>query len=196
MKKTLALFDFDGTITSKDTLFEIAKFSTSPVKYWFKIILLLPTFLMMKLGVLTKHKGKEIFLGYFFNKYNLDSFNLLCTRFCRDKLPSLIRPKALDKIQNLQKNSDIYIVSASPENWIIPWAQSQKIAVLSTQLDFSNQHFSGKIKNKNINYDEKANLIKQKIKLDDYEEIIAFGDTKGDLPMFKLATKSYYKPFE
>ena len=33
------------------------------------------------------------------------------------------------------------------------------------------------------------------IDLSAFEKIYAYGDTKGDLPMLKLAHESFYKPF-
>ncbi|MCV9389469.1 HAD family hydrolase [Reichenbachiella ulvae] len=197
MKKTLALFDFDGTITSKDTLFEIAKFSTSKTLYWVKILSLLPIFFLMKIGIIPKSKGKETFLWVFFHGLNEETFNALCFEFCLEKLPMLLRPKAINKISELQKkNTDIYIVSASPQNWIIPWAKQLNINVLSTQLDFSNSSFTGKIKNENVNYEEKVKIIQRNIDLSQYNEILAFGDTKGDIPMLNLASSSHFRPFE
>ncbi len=194
--KPLALFDFDGTITYKDTLFDIASYSSSGLIYWLKIGLLLPSFVLMKVGLLSKQKGKELFLKAFFSKLSEKEFNGLCESYCKERLPHVIRPKALKQIEEFQSgNVDVYIVSASAKNWITPWADGLGIKVLSTELIFENGGFTGKIKGINCNGKEKVARIKKSINLKEYGEIFAFGDTKGDLPMLALATKKHYKPF-
>ncbi len=89
----------------------------------------------------------------------------------------------------------MHIVSASPKNWIEPWAAPLGINVLSTNLEIKNGMITGKIEGKNCNGPEKVNRIKEHINLDSYDEIIAYGDTSGDLPMFEIATSTHFKPF-
>ncbi len=103
MNKTLVLFDFDGTITSKDSLFDIARYSTSGVSYWIKIARLIPTFVFMKFSLMPKQKGKEIFLKIFFSNMKADAFNQLCNGYCKERLPDIIRPLALKKIMDYKK---------------------------------------------------------------------------------------------
>ena len=196
MKKNLALFDFDGTITSKDTLFDIAKFSTTAFNYWIKILLMIPFFVLMKSSLLPKQKGKEIFLTLFFSGLPEKEFNSLCAKYCAERLSEIIRPKALQQIGEYRNSdTDLYIVSASPKNWIEPWANPLGIKVLSTELEIQNNKITGKILGENCNGKEKVNRIKKAIKLETYDEIFVYGDTKGDFPMLDLATKEHYKPF-
>lgn len=191
--KRLILFDFDGTITTDDTLFSITKFSTSASAYYIKIIYLIPVFIAAKLNLLAKSRAKEIMLSLFFKNWSQSQFNKLCVSFCRQQLPKTIKDEALQLIEKYQTDSDIYIVSASPENWIKPWAQKFNIQVISTKLHFENNTFTGKIDGQNCNGEEKVKRIKIVISLDSYEEIIAYGDSKGDLPMLNLANQSYYQ---
>ena len=194
--KKLALFDFDGTLTSKDTLFDIARFSNSPLIYWSKIALLLPSFVLMKIGILPKQKGKEVFIGLFFSNKTEQEFNDICAKFCFERLPQIIRPKGHKEIEILKsQGADLFIVSASPKNWILPWALPMGIQVLSTELAVKNGRITGKIVGENCNGVEKVNRIKQAIPLENYNEIYVYGDTKGDFPMLDLATKKHYKPF-
>ncbi|MGL1889137.1 MAG: haloacid dehalogenase-like hydrolase [Reichenbachiella sp.] len=196
MINKIALLDFDGTLTDKDTLFDLAKFSTSKYKYLYKIMLLTPVFVIMKLKLLSKQKGKGYFLKLFYNGMTEQDFNETCTKYCRERLPQIIRPKGLSKIEEFIVNDyEIFIVSASPENWIKPWAHQYKIKVIATHLELVNQKITGNIAGINCNGQEKVNRINQEIDLSQYDEILVFGDTKGDLPMLELATQKHYKPF-
>lgn len=191
----LIVFDFDGTLTQKDTLLEIAKFSTSTTFYWLKFLTLSPHIVLMKLKLISNQTGKEVFLKRFFGNYSKDEFNDLATRFANERVPQLIRPKGLELIKELNRGENrLAIVSASPENWIKPWADKYDIEVIATKLKFENNRLVG-IEGKNCNGEEKVRRIKEVIDLKDYDKVIAYGDTKGDLPMLALADEKHYKPF-
>lgn len=191
----IALFDFDGTLTEKDTLFEIAKYSTTPLDYSIRLIFLLPIIVLSILKVISRQKGKEIFLQAFFKSKSELEFNAICQKFVKEKLPDLLRKKGIHEITNHLKNGNkVVIVSASPENWIRPWADPQKIEVIATRLKFRNDQLIG-IEGINCNGEEKVRRIRETFNLNEYEEVIAYGDTKGDLPMLTLAHKKFFKPF-
>ena len=193
--KHLVLFDFDGTITEKDTLLEIAKFSSGPMTYMLKMGLILPFLILMKLKLISNQKGKELFLIHFFGKDTREAFDQRCEAFATEKVPLLIRPGAQSCInEQLKDGNRVVIVSASPSNWIVPWANKYGIEVISTRLCFHNGRLRG-IEGVNCNGQEKVNRIKQAIDLQAYEKVIAYGDTKGDLPMLALADESHFKPF-
>ena len=64
MKRTLYLFDFDGTLTNKDTLFDFLKFSFSKV-YFINYLLFMPLFVVSKLKIIDPGKVKEKFISQF-----------------------------------------------------------------------------------------------------------------------------------
>lgn len=192
----LVLFDFDGTITSRDTLFAFAKFVSGRFQFLFGLIILLPVLIGHRLGIVSAQRAKEAFLTYYFEGFDLKGFNERCVQFASGILNKYIRPEALDSIQSYSANgAKMVIISASPENWIIPWAHRYNIEVISTRLDVQGGKLTGKLKGKNCNYEEKAVRIQQKIDLSKYSKIIAYGDSDGDKAMFALASKTYFKPF-
>ena len=66
MKTRIALFDFDGTITRKDSLLVFIWYVKGPVRFVVGFTLLSPFLLAMKAGFMTNQRGKEIVLRYFF----------------------------------------------------------------------------------------------------------------------------------
>ena len=193
--KQLALFDFDGTITTKDTLLEIAKFSSGTLTYLTKMAFFLPVFVCMKFQLISKQTGKEQFIRFFFGKKTEAGFTKLCEKFANDRVPELIRHLALKELAAHQKlGNKVAIVSASPENWIIPWADRYGIEVISTKLRFAGDRFAA-IDGINCNGEEKVRRIRQAFTLEDYDKVIAYGDTRGDHPMLALADEKHYKPF-
>lgn len=192
----LVLFDFDGTLTTRDTLIEFVKFYRGTAKYLWGMLLLSPMLALLKLKVIPNWKAKQFFLANFFKGERLQDFDARCIDFSTQVLPHLIRPKALEAIQEYQKqNTTMVVVSASAENWIKPWCDKHGIRCLATRLEVKDGLLTGNIKGRNCHGDEKVCRIKETFDTADYDEILAFGDSSGDKEMLALAHRSHYKPF-
>jgi HAD superfamily hydrolase (TIGR01490 family) len=192
----LVLFDFDGTITTKDTLFEFTRFAVGDRRFFTGLFLLTVPMGLTRAGILSGQRAKEIFLSYFFRNTSVDEFRNYCKRFAMEKLPHIIRPLASRAIESYKHQGNrMIIVSASPEEWISPWATALGIEVIATRLQIKDGKLTGLIDGKNCNGSEKVVRIKESVVLTDYHEVIAFGDTKGDIPMLNLATSQHYRPF-
>lgn len=196
MNRRISFFDFDGTITTKDTLLEFVKHSRGTFYFYLGFLLTSPWMVAYKLKVISNQTAKEQFLRFFFRNYPLEKFRQHCESFAQQGIPGLLRPKALEEIKKLQEaGAEVVIVSASPENWIRPWADQTGVQLLSTRLITKNDRITGKILGRNCHGEEKVRRIKETYTLTDYDEIYAYGDTSGDKPMLALANISFYKPF-
>lgn len=194
--RTVALFDFDGTITHRDTLLEFTRFAVGEARYISSMFYLALPLALQKMSILSSQPTKQIFLTHFFKNWKLPDFEQCCQRFDSEVLPGLIRAPALEAIQSyVQRGDRTIIVSASPQNWILPWARKQGVEVIATKLEVNGDCLTGRIDGKNCNGNEKVNRIRQYLDLNDYKEIIAYGDSGGDRAMFGLATRAYFKPF-
>lgn len=192
----LALFDFDGTITNKDTLFEFIKFAKGKLTFYAGFIVLLPVLILFKAGLISNQKAKEIVLSFFFKGMDAKAFKEITREFSITIVPHLIRPLALEKIKwHIAESHKVIIVSASVEDWIKPWANTFNIDVISSKLEVINNKVTGKLSGKNCNAEEKVELIKCSLCLSDFNYIYAYGDSKGDLAMLELANEKNYKPF-
>lgn len=199
MKQRIAFFDFDGTITTKDTLLEFIKFSKGPFRFYLGFLLNSPWLVAYRLKIISNQAAKERILTWFFRNHPLPAFQQLCDEFATGIMPGLIRPKALREIALLQeKGATVVIVSASPENWIGAWTTHIQASLLATRLELTPTpipRLTGRILGRNCHSEEKVRRIREAYPLSDYNEIYAYGDTKGDKPMLRLGTASFYKPF-
>ena len=196
MQQPIAFFDFDGTITTKDTLLEFIRFSKGNARFNLGFMLSSPWLIAYKLKVISNQRAKERVLTFFFGRCPVETFTAWCDRFSAEILPGLIRPGALEEIKRLQTAGiDVVIVSASPENWIRPWTTAMQLSLLATRLEVSGDRLTGKIEGVNCHGKEKVRRIEAAYELKEYSKIYAYGDTKGDLPMLSLADIRFYKPF-
>lgn len=196
MSQVIAFFDFDGTITTKDTLLEFIKFSKGRFRFYVGFAINSPWLIAFKLKLIPNQTAKEHILSWFFRGLDYADFQKKCDTFASDILPGLIRPKALEEIELLrQKNATIVIVSASPENWIRPWTGSNSIKLIATRLATKEETLTGRILDRNCYGAEKVRRINEEYQLKDYTSIYAYGDSSGDRPMLQLAHSAFYKPF-
>jgi phosphatidylglycerophosphatase C len=200
LKRRIAFFDFDGTITTKDTLLEFIKFTKGRFFFYFGFFLNSPWLVAYKLKLISNQLAKQRILRFFFRGMPLQKFQEHCDRFAKEILPDLIRPKAREEIiLLLGKGAEVVIVSASPQNWIMGWAGLMHAELIATRLEVSNKKgiavLTGRIAGNNCYGKEKVRRIQEAYKLSDYEEIYTYGDTKGDEPMLGLGNRPFFKPF-
>ena len=194
--KRIAFFDFDGTITSKDTLPEIIKFQKGILSFYTGILLHLPWLLGYKLGLISNDTAKQKLLKYFFGGMQEEVFQQNCDAFASTRLDRLIRPEALQEIGKLKTdNTEIVVVSASAGCWIRKWSDLHRLELVSTSLEIKTGRITGRIAGINCHGQEKVRRIRERWNLEEFDEVYAYGDTKADKPMLALATKSFYKPF-
>lgn len=197
MKQNLALFDFDGTISRKDSMIEFLKFYKGKRKVILAFVQHIHWLVLMYLGLVENWKVKEKIWVALIGNTKLESFNKSAEKFSLEVLSELIYEKALNQIKKHQNNNDrVIIISASAENWLKPWCEVHQLELISTQLEVENEVITGRLKGNNCNGNEKVNRIKQVINLNDYEEIYAYGNSSGDKEMLALATHSHYKVFK
>lgn len=196
MKNVLAFFDFDGTITTKDSLGDFIHFTFGSVKTLLGLVVLAPTLMGYVIGFVDSDKSKQKVYRYFFKGVTLDQMRLFGIDYTEKKLPKLIRKAALDKLHWHQKQlHQIVIVSASANCWLEPWAEQNNLNLIATQLEVVDNKFTGNYSGQNCQGVEKVRRIKAKYDLSAYSEIYAYGDSPGDLPMLELAHHVFFKPF-
>ena len=196
MKKGIAFFDFDGTITTKDTFLEFIRFSKGNLRFYTGLLLNLPYLVAFKIKLIPNQKAKEKVLQFFFKDVSVTDFQEQCTLFALKFLPKLIRPKAIEEIKKLQQEGTVVVVvSASAENWIQNWAHDFGVELIASRLEVADKKLTGRLIGTNCRGKEKVRRILEKYSVSDYAEVYAYGDSKGDEEMLKLAKYAFYKPF-
>lgn len=196
MNKEIAFFDFDGTITSKDTMLVFLRHLSGNARYNLNMLMLSPWFACLKTGLITNHRAKEILLRRFIGGTTEASLIRACDDFTVNVLPGIIRPKALACIREHQlRDTEVVVVSAAPEYWVRNWCEQEGLALLATRLEVREGMITGMISGNNCHGEEKVRRIREAYDLSQYVSIYAYGDTEGDRPMLSLAQHAHFKPF-
>ncbi|MDR6403746.1 MULTISPECIES: HAD family hydrolase [Chryseobacterium] len=193
--RKLYCFDFDGTITYKDTMFMYLKFY-DPAKFRLQFLKHVPLFVLLKLKLAETEKVKKSFIGSILKGQTQDKIEKKSRQFFDEHYPKIIRENALDFIQNIDRdNIQSLLVTASLDIWAKPFAEAFNMQLVSTKAEFQNGVFTGNFIGRNCNGKEKLERIKAEISDQKYDKIIAFGDTSGDKPMLKWANEGHYQFF-
>ena len=117
MRKIVA-FDFDGTLTTKDTLLAFIRYAKGSTGFWLGFLRYSPQLVLMKLGLYPNYKAKQKVFAHFFKGMTLEAFDALCQRFASDNR-HLLRPQALETLNKaISEGAEVVIVSASIDNWV------------------------------------------------------------------------------
>ena len=195
----LALFDFDGTITTDDSLIKFIRFVVGDTKFVIGITVLSPMLTAYKLKFIPNYKAKQYMLSYFFKGMSEEKFLQVANEYSLNHIDTILRPKAMEKITwHKEQGHKIVIVSASIECWLKPWCDKHGLDLIATKLEIQDGIVTGRLSTKNCYGIEKANRIRDAYNLDAFQTIYAYGDSRGDRELLGLAdpTKRFYKNFD
>ena len=197
MKKIYA-FDFDGTLTTKDTLLEFIRFAKGSGLMYAGFLLFSPLLILMKLHLYPNWKAKQKIFSWFFKGMKINEFDHLCRTFAQQN-QHLLRPEGKEKVRKIleEDNITVLVISASIANWVRPFFDefSENIRVIGTQIEIKTDRVTGRFTTKNCYGQEKVNRLKALYPQRETYELIAFGDSRGDKELLAYADKGFYKPF-
>lgn len=194
---TLAIFDCDGTLTTRDTLRDFLWHSLGPWKVLKGCLRSTPYLVGFVLRVVPNWKAKQELFTHLLGGMLVEQFVKLGAVYATNRLPQLIRPAALEKLQwHVAQGHQVVILSASVAAWLQPWASSQGIsAVVGTELEIKEGRLTGKLAGKNCYGPEKVvRLQKYLPKYQEYETY-AYGDSRGDRELLAAVDHPFFKTF-
>lgn len=194
--RKLALFDFDGTLTKTDAFIRFLSFSHGPIRFCLLMILASPVLFLYKANIISNARAKEKLFSLFYKGMDIAVFNRYVDRFIEQKLPGMLRIEAIERLNwHLAQKHEVVVVSANFDLLIEKWCKQRNIPFLCTCLDVKDNKLTGKFSGKNCYGAEKVNRIKLLYQLEQFDEIFAYGDSKGDLAMLEIAHRKYFKCF-
>jgi phosphatidylglycerophosphatase C len=197
VKKKLALFDFDGTITGKDSLPDFIQHAVGRAAYWSGLLRLSPILAAYTLKIIPNNIAKERLLAHFFAGWDAEHFQKIADQYALSRIDSIVRPEAVERMRRHQAQGDtVVVVSASMESWLQKWCELRQADLIATQLEIRAGKLTGRFATKNCYGIEKVNRIRERYNLAAYSSIHAYGDSRGDKEMLKIATVRHYREFK
>lgn len=193
-----AFFDFDGTISTGDSFLLFLQIADWK-RFCLTCCLRAPQIMLFLAGRYPNQKLKETFLKGLFRGVPMDRFQDLADRFCKEKLPDLIRHEFWEKLQwHREQNHRIVVVTATPRLILAPWCRKHNLEIIGTELatDQDNK-LTGELAGLNCMGKEKVRRIRAACPLSAQTTVYAYGDSEADIPMLELAAPEnrFFKPF-
>ena len=207
---TIHAFDFDGTLTTRDTLLLFIRHARGWWALFGGMLLFSPLLVLMKLHLADNGRTKERLFRHYFRGMLERDFDALCQSFARSHT-HVLRTVGLRTVQQaLDRGDRVVILSASIDRWVEACLRpflvsSSQFQVLGTEIEVADGRLTGRFATPNCYGPEKVRRLKEFLKKvsprGDVEGatedafIIAYGDSRGDKELLAYADESHYKPF-
>ncbi|MFN4297398.1 MAG: HAD-IB family hydrolase [Brevundimonas sp.] len=192
----LVAFDFDGTMTVRDSFTDFLRWRVGAVGYLFGMARLTPAALSY---LRTKDRGaiKAAAVAEFLDGVDRKTLKGLAETFAGQAWDRLMRPDALACWNDWgARGAHRVIVTASPEITVAPFARRLGAeALLGTRLAFDHDdRITGAFAGENCRGGEKVTRLKAAYG-DDVHLTAAYGDTSGDTEMLAIADQPGFQVF-
>ena len=193
MPKAYALFDFDGTLISGDSILWFCLYARRQglcgAKDFWRGIWAGVRYL---LGSYTAEESKKEALS-FLRGYHRSELKQFSQGFCLDVLQPRLRKQGIAKLEELkQEGVEILLITASPSFYLEPLKTMLGITeVIGTRVDFDREEqATGQICGENCKGIQKPLRLAEYLAAAgerlDYERSYAYGDSASDMPMLAL----------
>jgi phosphatidylglycerophosphatase C len=197
MRATVAVFDFDGTITRRDST---VAFCLAVVPVWRlgpALLVRAPLLAGYGLRMVPRTRLKESLLTAFFRGADEGELRRRAATWAVRDLPGMVRPAALARLRWHQSQGHrVVVASASLEIFLEPWARAVGVRdVVATRLEVSDGRLTGRIAGRNCYGAEKVDRLRALLGDLAGFELHAYGDSRGDRELLAAAQHAEYRPF-
>lgn len=196
---TIAAFDFDGTVTTNDTLWAFMAFASGRAALMKAVACEFWKLTAAKLGLIDSAIAKEALFRRLYAGVPADQFSAWCEAFAGQE-SSRVRREALAAIRRHRSEGHrVVIVTASPTAWVRPIAKTLGFAaedVIGTEIEIdSGGRLTGGFATPNCRGKEKIVRLLKKFPLRSDYTLYAYGDSSGDRELLAAADFAFYRKF-
>ena len=195
-KSKVAVFDFDGTLTTGDSLLPFLYYCFGFWKLTIGILYLSPFIIGYLLKVYPNNLAKKKLVNYFFKNRDVNLLKKIASRFIDEKIDYYIRNNILKRLRWHQKNDHVTILLSASLDLYINYVGGKYNFdhVECSILEIDKHLFTGQIKGDNCYGNEKVKRLK-KILGDNLTRytLYGYGDSNGDKSFLKLCDIKYFK---
>lgn len=177
-----ALFDFDGTLSRRDSLLPFLRQACGTPRLAAKLLRLSPVLLAYACGLLRNDVAKRRLLARCLGGMDPAALARLAEAYAGAPLDALLRPQGMERLRWHQAQGHACVlVSASPALYLQAWARRHGFrACIASPLAGPNCHG-----------EEKVRRIRRWLARAPHDIGYAYGDSAADLPMLALARHAF-----
>ena len=193
-RRNLALFDFDGTVTTRETFGEFLRFAIPPRRFALGRWLLAPLVIGYRLGLVGGIATRAGVVRFGFRGLAEADIADAGRRFANDILPGLVRPEMLERILRHQAQGDtVVVVSGALDAYLSHWCAQHGLALICSALEVQDGVLTGRYRGAQCVGREKPARVLARFDRADFAVVYAYGDTREDFDMLRIAERKFYR---
>lgn len=199
--RVVAAFDFDGTLTRRDTLVPFLARSLGWPRFLLALLKSSPWLAGYALQLVPNDVAKARLLRYALAGRSLAEVDDWAARWLADHLPHQLQAWTMERLRwHQQAGHCCVMVSASPDVYLTGAAASLGFdGLVCTQLEVLHGRLTGEMQTPNCHGEQKVLRLNAWLtdRFDtaatDSFTLHAYGDSKGDKPMLRMAVHAWYR---
>ena len=193
----LALFDFDGTLTTRDTYRPFLRLAIPARRMLAGGLAVSPVLLGHQLGLVSSAQARPWLTWAGFAGVSAARVRALGQCYAADVLPGVIDASMCSRLEEHQSQGDtVVVVSAGLDCYLRPWCQALGVGLVCSELEDRGGVLTGRYRRGDCSGANKAAFVRSDIELSRFGEIAAYGDTDEDLELLALAHRRVYRGVE
>jgi len=195
-KPVVAAFDFDGTLTRRETLLPFLLHTLGVAEVARHALNLSPTLAGYGLGLIRNDIAKERVFVRCLAGMRINELQQAGEGFAKYVLPGMLRHEAMQRMEwHKRQGHRCVVISASLELYVRLWAiKSGFDDVIATHLETREDGcVTGKLSGANCFGIEKVRRLEALLGTRDGYILYAYGDSRGDRELLSFADYAYYR---
>ncbi len=192
-RRKVVVFDFDGTLTTSDTLPSFIRFVFGMHRLVWGIVVNLPWIALYKLRIYSNSKAKERLFAHFFRGMPYTEFEACGKRFAA-VVENKKNPFIAERMHAYaEEGCRVLVISASMEEWVRPWCEANGASIVcGTKVEVDGEGLlTGRFASPNCYGAEKVRRLFQVEPRREEYTLIAYGDSRGDSEMLAEANEAH-----
>jgi len=196
----IAAFDFDGTLTRRDTLMPFLARGLGWPGFLWVLLLCSPWLAAFALRLIPNHVAKQKLLLATLENKTMVEIDDWTNRWLANDFPGQLQSWTMARLaKHKQAGHCCVMVSASPDIYLKRVSQQLGFdALLCTEMALVDSRLTGLMKTPNCHGEQKVLRLKAWMAghfgaAADGAVLYAYGDTAGDKPMLRLAQHAWYR---
>lgn len=192
----LSVFDFDGTLTYRDSFMPFLLHAFRGPKFASKLLCLALPSTAYLCGKISRNDLKSRLIREFLSNVPVVWLEEKARAFCDASWPRLMRPQGLTEVSTqLHQGAQVTLCSASPALILKPFALRLGIEVIGSELEVIDGVLTGRMVGENCRREEKVVRLRSVYgELEQYT-LRAWGDSPGDEQLLAAAQEPHWRAF-
>ncbi len=193
-KINLALFDFDGTLTTREMLPEFVYSAVPPLRLAIGKLLLAPWVIGYKFGWVSGTNIRKKIVRIGFRGMREADYIAAGECFARDALPLVLRPEAMARVVwHRERGDTVVVVSGAFDVYLSHWCRVHGLELICSKLEVADGMLTGRYEGAQCVRGEKPRRVLERYAPEDFDAVYAYGDTPEDFDLLEIADHRWYR---